>query len=137
MHSFSNAEGAKPGRHAILLYRLLALGSIGAAALGALLPLLPTTPFLLLALWASARGAPEWHQRIRSHPRFGPSIRAWQTQGAVSGRAKGLALACMATSWALAWLTGAAPAILIALAALFTVVGTFLVTRPAPSEIQR
>ena len=55
-----------------LLYRVLAVSALGAGALGLLLPLLPTTPFILVALWASARGAPEWHERIRTHPRLGP-----------------------------------------------------------------
>lgn len=117
------------------LYRILALSALAAGTLGLLLPLLPTTPFILLALWASARGAPEWHERIRLHPRFGPSIQAWQTQRAVSGRAKWLACGCMGASWAGLWFAGTLDWVLLALALLFSSVAAFLVTRPAPLEI--
>lgn len=121
---------------AMLMYRTLAVSALGAGTLGLLLPLLPTTPFLLIALWATARGAPEWHERIRTHPRFGPSIQAWQTQRAVSKRAKLLACGAMVTSWTALWLAGAGPAILVALAVLFAGVSAFLVTRPAPLELE-
>lgn len=119
------------------LYRVLAVSALGAGALGLLLPLLPTTPFILVALWASARGAPEWHDRIRSHPRFGPPVLAWQTQGAVSARSKWLACSMMGASWVGLWLGGVQPAILIALAILFTTVSGYLVSRPAPTEPNR
>lgn len=119
-----------------LMYRALAVSALGAGTLGLLLPLLPTTPFILVALWATARGAPEWHERIRTHPRFGPSIQAWQTQRAVSKRAKLLACGAMVVSWTALWLAGAGPAILVALAVLFAGVSAFLVTRPAPLEIE-
>jgi len=118
-----------------LLYRILAVSALGAGTLGVLLPLLPTTPFILLALWASARGAPEWHERIRRHPRFAPSIQAWQTQRAVSARAKWLACGCMGASWTGLWFAGAQDWILLALVLLFSTVAAFLVTRPAPLEI--
>ncbi|HKL52751.1 MAG TPA: DUF454 family protein [Wenzhouxiangellaceae bacterium] len=118
----------------VLLYRVLAVSALGAGALGLLLPLLPTTPFLLVALWASARGAPEWHQRILTHPRFGPSVQAWQAQRAVSARSKWLACCMMGASWLGLWLAGAQPPVLIALAIVFTTVSGYLVSRPQPSE---
>src|SRR6056297_1088081 len=117
-----------------LLYRVLAVSALGAGALGLLLPLLPTTPFILVALWASARGAPEWHQRILTHPRFGPPVEAWQTQRAVSARSKWLACCMMGASWLGLWMSGAQPPVLIALAIVFTTVSGYLVSRPQPSE---
>ena len=116
----------------ILGYRVLAVSALSAGALGLLLPLLPTTPFILVALWASARGAPEWHERIRTHPRFGPSVQAWQTQRAVSNPSKWLACFMMGASWLLLWLGGTHPAILVALALLFITVSAYLVSRPEP-----
>lgn len=113
-----------------LLYRTLAATALCAGTLGLLLPLLPTTPFVLVSLWASARGAPELHERIRANPRIGPSIRAWQEQRAVPRRAKGLACACMTASWLVAWVAGAGHTLLFLLAALFAAVGVFLLTRP-------
>lgn len=118
------------------LYRVLAVSALAAGALGLLLPLLPTTPFILIALWASARGAPEWHERISTHPRFGPSVQAWQTQRAVSARSKWLACSMMGASWLGLWLGGVRPAILVALALVFITVCAYLVSRPAPSETE-
>lgn len=58
------------------------------AALGVVLPGLPTTPFVLLAAWAAARGSPRLHARLLAHPTFGPMIRDWQREHAVARRAK-------------------------------------------------
>ena len=52
----------------------LGYGSVTLAALGLILPLLPTTPFLLLAVWCFARSDPEWAERLYSHPRLGPLL---------------------------------------------------------------
>jgi len=130
------ATSMKPRPSSTLLYRVLAISALGAGALGLLLPLLPTTPFILVALWASARGAPEWHERIRAHPRLGPSVQAWQAQRAVSARSKWLACSMMGASWLGMWFSGVRPAILIALAILFTTVCAYLVSRPEPSELE-
>ena len=128
------ATSMKSNVSSTLFYRVLAVSALGAGALGLLLPLLPTTPFILVALWASARGAPAWHERIRSHPRFGPSVRAWQRQRAVSARSKWLACSMMGASWLAMWVSDVRPPILIALAILFATVCAYLVTRSAPSE---
>lgn len=65
--------------------------------LGALLPLIPTVPFLLVALVCFERGAPEMAERLLAHPRLGPPLVAWRQYGAVSRRTKG---------WSLVLLTG-------------------------------
>ena len=129
--------GTKLRQPSMLLYRVLAVSALGAGVLGVLLPLLPTTPFILVALWASARGAPEWHERIRTHPRFGPSVNAWQTQRAVSSQAKWLACLMMGVSWLGLWLADVHPATLAALAILFITVSAYLLSRPQPSDKAR
>ena len=114
-------------------YRILCVASVGAGSLGLLLPLVPTTPFLLLALWAAARGAPEWHGRIRNHPRFVSTLDAWEYERAIPPRAKYLGCALLASSWLMLWASGAGPVLLASLAAFFVGFSIFLLSRPSPS----
>jgi uncharacterized membrane protein YbaN (DUF454 family) len=76
---------------------------------GLLLPLLPTTPFVLLAAYCFSQGSTRYEQWLLAHPRFGPMVRDWRGQHAVPLRAKQLAWVMMAASSALAvwWLPGA------------------------------
>jgi uncharacterized membrane protein YbaN (DUF454 family) len=62
---------------------------VGIGAVGAVLPLLPTVPFLLLALFCFARGNPVWEQRLLAHPHYGPMLRDWRTRRAIPRNARG------------------------------------------------
>lgn len=122
-------QPARPRRR--LVYRVIGWLAVALAAAGAVLPLLPTTIFLLIALWAFARGSPEWADWLRANRRFGPYIRDWEERGAIPVRAKALAVIMMTASLAwLAWsthsllLTGVVGAVLIAVAG-------FILTRPS------
>lgn len=77
---------------------LLAYASLGLGLIGIFVPGLPTVPFVLLSAFAAARGSERLHAWLLSHQRFGPAIRDWQAQGAVSRQAKWLATAMMALS---------------------------------------
>jgi uncharacterized membrane protein YbaN (DUF454 family) len=62
------------------------------AFIGALLPLMPTTIFLILALWCFGRSSPRLEAWILGHPQFGPTIRAWRENGAIALPAKAMAI---------------------------------------------
>ncbi len=66
--------------------------------IGIFLPLLPTTPFVLLAAYCFARGSERWEHWLLNHPRFGPMVRDWRTRRAVPLRAKQLATGMMLLS---------------------------------------
>ncbi len=68
-------------------------GSLALGVIGAILPVLPTTPFLLLAAACFSRGSPRWHNWLRHHRRFGRLVRDWEENRAISLRAKCLAVA--------------------------------------------
>ncbi|MFC7475735.1 YbaN family protein [Dankookia sp. GCM10030260] len=83
--------------------RLLLLGlgylCLALAFIGVLLPVMPTTIFLIVAAWAFGRANPALRARLRAHPRFGPSLRHWQDHGSIGPRAKRAALLGMALGW--------------------------------------
>jgi uncharacterized membrane protein YbaN (DUF454 family) len=54
----------------------------------AFIPLLPTTVFLLLGIWAYGKGDPEMRERMMQHPKFGPSLRRWVEHRQISRTGK-------------------------------------------------
>ncbi|HEY0649350.1 YbaN family protein [Phenylobacterium sp.] len=123
------AANRRAHRIALLAYRGLGILAVGLAAAGAVLPVLPTTPFLLVALWAFARGAPGWADRLRAHHRFGPMIRDWEERGAIPRRAKVLAVFAMAASLGLLAATSSNVLVVGVVAAVLTGAAAFVVTR--------
>lgn len=81
-------------------YLALGWGCVGLGVVGAFLPLLPTTVFLLIAAWAFSRSSPRWHNWLREHARFGEAVRAWEEHHAMPRRAKRLAMLALALSYA-------------------------------------
>ena len=113
---------------------LLVLGwlSLTLGVVGAFLPVAPTVPFLLVAVWAFAKSSPRLSARILRNPTFGPQIRAWRRDGAIGRKAKVWAVLTMAcgVGWAL-WL-GLDARIIAVQALTCTLIGAWLVTRPEP-----
>ena len=83
---------------ALLLWRALALACVALGVIGLFLPVLPTTPFLLVAAWAAGRGWPQFEAWLLSHPHLGPPILRWRHHRAVPRRAKWAASLTMAAS---------------------------------------
>ena len=112
-----------------LVVGILALALGG---LGVVLPLLPTTPFVLIAAFAFANSSDTLHQWLLDHNIFGPLIANWQRYGAISRSAKVLSLLSMVAVLVIS-LVMAVPAFVIAVQAL--VVGAcslFIISRPLP-----
>ncbi len=113
-----------------LLWLAGGLIAVGLAIIGAILPLVPTTPFLLVAAYAFARSSPRLHAWLLSHRHFGPLIRNWRDHGAIGRRTKYLSIAVMAAMPPLSLALGApAPAIAVQIPVLIAA-GAFILTRP-------
>ena len=111
-----------------LIWSALGLGFVGIGAVGAFLPLLPTVPFLLLAVFCFAKGNPAWEARLLAHSKWGPPLIEWRTRRAIPRRAKKAALTAMAISVAITALTAGWPWLLIPLAVM-AFSGTWIWTR--------
>jgi uncharacterized membrane protein YbaN (DUF454 family) len=115
--------------HLALGYASLALGIVGIA-----LPVLPTTPFIILAAWCFARSNPKLAVWLYDHPRFGRLLTTWRDQRAIPSRAKIYALLSLAASYAMTvWLTSS-PYVPFILAVIMGSVAFYIVTRPTPRE---
>jgi uncharacterized membrane protein YbaN (DUF454 family) len=75
------------------MYKWLGFIMVGLAALGVVLPLLPTTPFLLVGAACFARSSPKWHQWLLNHRWFGAFIHNWQVHQCIHLKTKLVALA--------------------------------------------
>ena len=112
----------------------IAIGSVAVVLgiAGVFLPLLPTTPFLLVAAWAFARSSPRLEAWLVEHPRLGPPLIAWREKRAIPTRAKIIAVLAMAASLAYMLWSPAIPAIGKATAALVLAgSATFILSRPS------
>lgn len=113
-------------------WRLLAYASLALGIVGIVVPGLPTVPFVLLAAFAATRGSQRLHDRLLAHPRFGPMIRDWEAHGAVSRRAKRLAVGMMSACAVIMFLTAPRWWMAATGTAIMTVVAIWLWARPEP-----
>ncbi|MEM6709691.1 MAG: YbaN family protein [Pseudomonadota bacterium] len=110
---------------------------LGLGFLGALLPLLPTTPFVLLAAYCFARSSPTWHRWLLTHRLFGPLILDWQTHRALRRGAKWSASGACGLVLALSLLIGVPAIVLGAQVLALSLVLIFLWRLPEPPMTRR
>lgn len=124
----------RTARHKTALARgfWVALGCVALALglIGIVLPVLPTTPFILLAAFAFSRGSPRLNAWIENHARFGPVIADWRANGAIAPRHKMLAVGMMATTLAASILLALATVVLVIQAVCMAGAALFVLTRP-------
>lgn len=117
-----------------LLWIIAGVTALALAVAGAILPLLPTTPFLLLAAFCFGRSSQRLHDWLLAHPTFGPTIAAWRREGAIPRRVKLLAYATMAASWGLSVVLGVPWPVLALQAVILLGVAAFIASRPHPKS---
>ncbi len=100
------------------------LACVALGVIGIFLPVLPTTPFMLLAAACFARSSRRFHDWLLSNRTFGPLIHEWEQHRSIPRRTKLVAIALMSLTLALSivffveprWLQALLAAIGLALA---------------------
>ncbi|AUW59266.1 DUF454 domain-containing protein [Sphingobium sp. SCG-1] len=96
---------------------------------GAILPLLPTVPFIIFAAFCFAQSSPRLERQLLEHPHLGPHIQRWRRNGAISRKGKRAATAAFALSALLGIVFVSWPFSLVPVAAAF-IGGTWIWGRP-------
>lgn len=95
-------------------------------------PLLPTTPFLLLAAFFFSRSSPRFHLWLYEHHLFGPLLKEWETNGAIPLSAKIIAVVFLSGSGIYMATLDRPPLVAKVIAIVFLLaVGLFILTRPS------
>ncbi|MCU4675295.1 YbaN family protein [Catenovulum sp. 2E275] len=92
-------------------WRFLTIIALALAVLGAVLPGLPATEFVLLAAWSSGKGWPAVNNWLLNHKTFGPVITQWNTHKIMPRKAKifccitmGISVYLLVSSQMMLWL---------------------------------
>jgi uncharacterized membrane protein YbaN (DUF454 family) len=80
-------------KHAV--YKPLGLVFLSLGIIGIILPVLPSTPFVLLAAWCFAQSSEKWHRKLLDSELFGPIVRNWEANRCISRQTKMVGLAAM------------------------------------------
>ncbi|MBN8957390.1 MAG: YbaN family protein [Rhizobiales bacterium] len=113
------------------VYLVLGLTFVALGFVGAFLPVLPTTPFLILAAACFARSSRRLESWLLDHPRLGPTLRAWRDRGAIPRSAKLMSLAGTSISFLLFWIGGTpGPLLMASVGALMLAGLVYVFTRP-------
>ena len=113
------------------------LAAVAVGAVGVVLPLLPTTPFLLVAAFAFARSSERLNSWLREHRTFGPLIGNWHRDGSIDRKAKRTAIIVIVTTPVITWLLDAPLWILACQIVVLSASAIFIVTRPSPTKHRR
>ncbi len=104
---------------------------------GIFVPLLPTTPFLLLASACYLRGSERMHRWLLGHGRLGAYLRAYEEGRGIPARAKAIALVMMWSSIGYAVYLFREPLLQVALLAVAAGVTVYLLRTPTLTRTQR
>ena len=116
------------------MWLLAGLGAVAIGAVGVVVPLLPTTPFLLVAAFAFARSSSRLNSWLREHPTFGPLINNRQRDGSIDRKAKRTAIIVILATPVITWLLDAPLWIVACQIVVLGAPAIFILTRPSPAE---
>jgi len=115
------------GRGLVFFFGVIAL-VLG--IIGAFLPLLPTTPFIILAATCFVNSSPKVHDWLFRQPVIGDALRNWQRSKSISRSNKIQAISMMAISLVFIWLKVPQLWVCVLVTAMLVTVAGFIISRP-------
>ncbi|PIB26574.1 hypothetical protein BFP76_11800 [Amylibacter kogurei] len=112
------------------LWTMAGFVMVALGAIGAILPLLPTTVFMIMAAFCFAKGSDRAHAWLMNHKIFGQAIKDWQRNGAIAPKSKRIATLSIIAVFLVSVLMNVNLPILILQAGILTCVLIFIWTRP-------
>jgi hypothetical protein len=110
--------------------------NVALGMIGAVVPGMPTTVFLIIALWAFTRSSPRLRHWLYNHPRYGAALRDWDRHGVIPPRATRLAAAMMTVSLVIIAVLASSWVLPASVGAVMALVLLFIATRPSyPSQV--
>ena len=103
---------------------------VGLGLIGAAVPIMPTTCFMIAALACFTRGSPRLANWLLNHPRFGAPLSDWQEHRAISRPTKRVAIAGLVIAWLIVIAVSSGWIVPLGVGLVLTCVGTFILTRP-------
>lgn len=118
-------------KNRIVRFCIFTLGilSVGLGVLGAFLPVLPTTPFILLAAWCFLKSSERAHSWIYRQPLFGKALKDWEKDRSIARPTKVLAVSMIVLSVTFLWTKVGNLSIKYLVTALLLFVSIFISTR--------
>ena len=119
-----------------LFLTILGFFFLALAVLGVILPVLPTTCFVLLAAACFAKSSDRFYQWLLSSQLFGPMIQQWQATRSMPKRAKIIAMTTLACSGAVSILVIESGAIQVLVATLLLIPAAIILRIPTTEDIR-
>ena len=124
------AQAGNKGK--VLILKVMGILFVGLAILGVILPILPTTPFLLVAAACFAKSSPRMQRRLLANKTFGPMIHDWQRYRSIPRKAKRIALLTMILS--VCWSAFMLQSVLLTTLVVVLIIGPFIFVARLPES---
>ncbi|MEO1191012.1 MAG: YbaN family protein [Pseudomonadota bacterium] len=119
-----------------ILWTLFGWLSLAVGFIGVFLPLLPTTPLVLLAAFCFAKGSPRARTWLVNHRIFGPIIADWEVHGAIAPRYKAAACIMMALVLIASLIAELSLMAILIQAVCMSLAALYVLTRPSGARVR-
>lgn len=113
------------------LWLVLGFISIATGFVGIFLPVLPTTPLMILAAFCFSKSSPRFEAMLLNHKTFGPVILEWREKGAIAPNIKLVAIGTMVAVFVLSLVLGVKVSVLMIQFICLSAAAAFIATRPS------